>query len=100
MNRVHWAKMLPIIKAFSEGTDIEIKNMAGIWSVNNDPSFLQNPEDYRIKREPEVRWGVYKGTTYFTSMDSKMEAERWVKEYQRWSDINSFVIKRLVEEIE
>ena len=57
MTRDEAKRMLPIIKAYAEGKEIETK-YEGEWSSDNmgeDPCFLKAPEDYRIKPEPKYR---------------------------------------------
>ena len=54
MNRNQAKELLPIIKAFSEGKDIETKTGSGWISIEN-MSFAGNPDSYRIKPEPKFR---------------------------------------------
>ena len=54
MNRNQAKKLLPVIKAFSEGKDIETKTGSGWISIEN-MSFAGNPDSYRIKLEPKYR---------------------------------------------
>ena len=49
-------ELLPIIQAFAEGKSIQRINSLGEWSdITGDVLFYCNPEDYRIKPEPEYR---------------------------------------------
>lgn len=54
MNRNQAKELLPIIKAFSEGKDVETKTGSGWISIEN-MSFAGNPDSYRIKPEPKYR---------------------------------------------
>ena len=54
MDRNQAKELLPIIKAFSEGKDIETKTGSDWISIEN-MSFAGNPDSYRIKLEPKFR---------------------------------------------
>ena len=54
MNRNQAEELLPIIKAFAEGKDVETKTGSGWMSIEN-MSFAGNPDSYRIKPEPKYR---------------------------------------------
>ena len=54
MDRNQAKELLPVIKAFSEGKDIETKTSSGWISIEN-MSFAGNPDNYRIKLEPKYR---------------------------------------------
>ena len=54
MTREEAAKLLPIIKAFSEGREIETKTSSG-WVSTGSMSFVGSPNDYRIKPSPTYR---------------------------------------------
>lgn len=57
MTREEAEQLLPIIKAFSEGKEIEsrcIKGDKSLWYDDEDPSF-DNDLEYRIKQEPKYR---------------------------------------------
>ena len=56
MTRKNAKELLPIIQAYAEGKSIQRINSLGEWSdVTGDVLFYCNPEDYRIKPEPEYR---------------------------------------------
>ena len=58
MTREEAKKLLPIIQAFAEGKDIQIRNITddGWDDINNDRmSFCAKAEAYRIKPEPKYR---------------------------------------------
>lgn len=56
MTRKNAKELLPIIQAFAEGKSIQRINSLGEWSdATGDVLFYCNPEDYRIKPEPEYR---------------------------------------------
>jgi hypothetical protein len=55
MTREQAKELVPIIKAFGDGKQVEFKSFDG-WKVLNDyPSFMSEPEYYRIKLEPKKR---------------------------------------------
>lgn len=55
MNQNQAKKLLPIIKAFSEGKVIQIKQTSGEWIRFSNISFDCDPKFYRIKPEPKYR---------------------------------------------
>lgn len=58
MNRNEAKELLPIIKAFSEGKIIQVKQTTGEWvsfSHKSCMSFDSKPKYYRIKPEPKYR---------------------------------------------
>ena len=55
ITRENAKKLLPIIKAYSEGKDIEFLNLRDKWQLLPDPSFDGEPLHYRIKTEPKYR---------------------------------------------
>lgn len=54
MDRNQAKELLPVIKAFSEGKDVETKTGSGWMSIEN-MSFAGKPDSYRIKPEPKYR---------------------------------------------
>lgn len=59
MTREEAAKLLPIIQAFVEGKTIQYKvpgNHDNRWHDAEDLSFLNPPENYRIKPEKVKLW--------------------------------------------
>lgn len=55
ITRENAKELLPIIKAFSEGKDIEYLNLWGQWELLTEPYFDSEPSRYRIKKEPKYR---------------------------------------------
>lgn len=55
MTREEAKRLLPIIKAFSEGKTIEVMNTSGHWDEINIPNFDVDPKKYRIKPKPKYR---------------------------------------------
>ena len=55
MTRKEAAQLWPIIKAYSEGKNIEFKNCEGVWLDIECPDFSSGIDDYRIKKEPVYR---------------------------------------------
>ena len=55
ITRENAKELLPIIKAYSEGKEIEFLNLGGKWTLLTDPNFDGEPFQYRIKPEPKFR---------------------------------------------
>ena len=55
ITRENAKKLLPIIKAYSEGKEIEFLNLGKKWKLLPDPDFDGEPFQYRIKPEPKYR---------------------------------------------
>ena len=58
MTREEAKELLPIIKAFAEGKEIQYKNFLDEWTdieENEGLSFICPPSDYRIKPQPKYR---------------------------------------------
>ena len=55
ITRENAKKLLPIIKAYSEGKEIEFLNLGNKWKLLTDPNFDGEPFQYRIKSEPKYR---------------------------------------------
>ena len=49
MTRKEVKQFLPIMRAFAEGKDIQLKLFNGEWEDLENPVFLGNANDYRIK---------------------------------------------------
>jgi len=48
--------LAPIVKAFAEGREVQVKNSDGIWITLEDINFWLDPSNYRIKPEPREIW--------------------------------------------
>lgn len=55
MTREKAKELLDIIKAYSEGKEIEFLNLGDKWQLLPDPMFDGEPFQYRIKSEPKYR---------------------------------------------
>lgn len=55
MDRKEAAKLLPIIKAFSEGKTLQIRQNGSEWMDTETASFIGFPSEYRIKPELTYR---------------------------------------------
>ena len=53
MNREEAKELLPIIQAFAEGREVQLKYSSG-WDSKESVAFTGKPEKYRIKPAPEV----------------------------------------------
>ena len=95
MNRNQAKELLPVIKAFSEGKDIETKTGSGWISIEN-MSFAGNPDSYRIKLEPKYR--PFKGAEECWNEMQKHHPFGWIKEkhsdrYSLITEVNGLSIK-------
>ena len=77
MNQNQAKELLPIIKAFSEGKVIQIKQTSGEWIRFSNISFDGNPKFYRIKPEPKYR--SFKNAEECWNEMQKHQPFGWVK---------------------
>jgi len=56
MNREQTKAMLPFLQAFAEGKDVQYQNFVGNWVTLASIGESEQPERYRIKPEPIVRY--------------------------------------------
>lgn len=80
MNREEAAKLLPIIKAFSEGKTLQsrcIKGDKSLWYDDDDPSF-DDAFEYCIKPEPKYR--PFKDAEECWTEMEKHQPFGWVKD--------------------
>lgn len=54
MTREEAKELMPVIQAFADGKDVEIKTGSG-WMIVENMSFAGEPDSYRIKPEPKYR---------------------------------------------
>ena len=78
MNRKEATELLPIIKAFSEGKVIQVKQTSGEWISFSHISFDGDPKFYRIKPEPKYR--PFKDAEECWQEMLKHEPFGWVKD--------------------
>lgn len=55
MTKEQAKQLLPIITAFAEGKQVQIKDNRGHWDMLVNPGFTDSPENYRIKPVSEYR---------------------------------------------
>ena len=55
ITRENAKKLLPILKAYSEGKEIEFLDSEGEWTISKNLELILNPSYYRIKTEPKYR---------------------------------------------
>ena len=55
MTREEAGRFWPVIKAYSEGKQIEVKDHKGVWSNIECPDFDLDVDCYRIKKESKYR---------------------------------------------
>lgn len=77
MNRKEAAELLPIIKAFSEGKVIQVKQTSGEWISLSHISFDSDTKNYRTKPEPKYR--PFKDAEECWAEMQKHEPFGWVK---------------------
>ena len=83
MNRERARELLPIIQAFAEGKEVEVK-MISIkgWLMSHDPQFDQGGE-WRIKPEPKELWVMVYNNKTRPSFSSSYETEKAVTDYMQ-----------------
>ncbi len=89
MNRKEAVELLPIIRAYAEGKEIEIfDKTTKMWETAMLPHFDCDPNIYRIKPEPEYR--PFKDTEECWLEMQKHQPFGWVK----WNDVryNIYVV--------
>lgn len=77
MNRKEAAELLPIIKAFSEGKTIQVKQTSGEWVSFSHISFDGDPKYYRIK--PEFKYRPFANVEECWAEMQKHQPFGWVK---------------------
>lgn len=77
MNRKEAAELLPIIKAFSEGKEIQYKSN-GSWYSAEDIVFIGETQRFRIKPEPKYR--PFKDAEECWAEMQKHQPFGWVKD--------------------
>lgn len=87
MNRERAKELLPIIKAYAEGAEVQCQSLApsGVWHDVDPPAF-DDESTYRVKPRPVdvwavVRCGASQGIASWRS--SRVEAEACAKNYDR-----------------
>lgn len=88
MNRKEAAELLPIIKAFSEGKIIQVKQTTGEWVSFSHISFDGEPKCYRIKPEPKCR--PFKNAEECWQEMQKHQPFGWLKSQN--GEVNSLII--------
>ena len=76
MKRKNVKELLPIIKAFAEGKQIQFFN-GGAWIDMEYPNFSEEPSLYRIK--PESKYRPFKSVEECWNEMQKRQAFGWVK---------------------
>lgn len=52
MTREEAKQLLPVIQAYADGAEVQVREPTNIWSDLPHPSFNSAPESYRIKPKP------------------------------------------------
>lgn len=55
MTKEEAKELLPIITAFAEGEEVQMKDNRGRWDTLVNPDFTRGPKNYRIKSTPKYR---------------------------------------------
>lgn len=88
MNREQAKKLLPLIKAYSEGRDIEFRTGKGEWCtafMKYIDDLWQDNEKYRIKPEPVYR--PFKNAEECWNEMKKHQPFGWVKRFGNYTQI-------------
>ena len=78
MDRKEAAELLPIIKAFSEGKTLQIRQNGSEWMDIETASFTGFPSEYRIK--PESTYRPFKNAEECWQEMQKHQPFGWVKD--------------------
>lgn len=77
MKRSDAKNYLPLIEAFAEGKEIEVKDIHGKWVPAGEAvAFSLNPEHYRIKPEPRVFYCFEWNDGSFSCYPSEQKRDR------------------------
>ncbi|WP_372483786.1 hypothetical protein AB9H29_12105 [Stenotrophomonas sepilia] len=80
MNKDNAKDYLPLVQALAEGRVIEHRGSGGWYQLNN-PTFQDQPSDYRIKPEPREIWvNEWDGNgfvVFATEREAKEHANRY-----------------------
>jgi hypothetical protein len=78
MDRNKAKELLPLIKAFSEGKTIQIRNNQGThWVDVSNPDWTERAYWYRIKPVPREFWIVTTPSTIYYTFDDESSAGEW-----------------------
>lgn len=80
MTRDEAKKLLPVIQAFADGKDVQLKIDDKTWMNRQDPVFHPKCE-YRIKPEPLECWLVVLTDGSIFHRSTKEEAERTLRAF-------------------
>ena len=82
-------QLIPIITAFAEGKQIEMKTSSDLWKpIHENPSFNSSPNCYRIKKEPVLAkvWKTTDGLRLvavqenWITIENKSTFDRWISD--------------------
>ena len=77
ITRENVKKLLPIIKAYSEGKEIEFRNLEDKWKLLTNPNFDGEPFQYRIKSE--IKYRPFKNIDECLEEIQKHQPIGWIK---------------------
>ena len=85
MTREEIKELLPIIQAFAEGKQIEVKRKNEWFGIGDDIYFSESPSDYRIKPDPKYR--PFKSQEECWNEMLKHQPFGWVKDEYKYVHI-------------
>ena len=85
MTREEIKELLPIIQAFAEGKQIEVKRKNEWFGIGDDIYFSESPSDYRIKPDPTYR--PFKSQEECWNEMLKHQPFGWVKDEYKYVHI-------------
>lgn len=99
MNRKEAAELLPIIKAYAEGKEIEIfDETKRVWITAILPHFNCDPSSYRIK--PESKYRPFKNAEECWTEMLKHQPFGWVKDTEANEYLNVYCISNSASSID
>lgn len=87
MDRKNAKALLPIIKAYAEGKELQIKSYTGKWEDLPSPSFNNAASEYRIK--PKVKYRPFKDADECWNEILKHQPFGWIKNNVGYEQISS-----------
>jgi hypothetical protein len=100
MNRERAKALLPIIQAFAEGKEVQVKYSSG-WGMASDPAFGCDEYKFRIKPEPEVIYvNKWKSGSHDSGIYNTAEYASLVAKEHGDLDEFDYIAKAFIEVIE
>ena len=96
ITRENAKELLPIIKAYSEGKEIEFLNLGNKWKLLTDPNFDGEPFQYRIK--PETKYRKFKSIKECWEEMQKHQPFGWVKHTYKPKNEDRYYFINLIDD--